>query len=271
MLNDPLNTIKRLNSNFFGDEVQLNEELEIAVLKKSDPDGVCWVNLINGIYYLRYCLDDLELLNKFIVEDVTVFNRDYPMLLELKLYEHSFAQSSDLLFNSLFQANFLKQSHHVSYIKNYFKKSGDSSSVIRLNKDHLEDICNLLPKINADRLSLTSALLHAIFDNSDYLIMAYYEGLQILGYIILHSGGNLENIGFIRDVYVDSDLDGIKRLFVGSSIFNSALNMFADYGFDRAVFWNDKGNTDTQELLEKYGFKHYGSEVVAFARNSVSL
>lgn len=271
MLIDSLNTIKRLNSNFFGNEIQLNEELETAVIKKSDDSGICWVNLINGIYYLRYCLDDLELLNKFIVEDVADFNRDYPMLLELKLNEHSLEKIRDLLFNNLFKAGFLKQSHHVSYIKNYFKKSGDSASVIRLNKDHLEDVCNLLPKINADRLSLTNELLHAIFENSDYLILAYYEGSQILGYIILHSGGNLENIGFIRDVYVDSDLDGIKRLFVGSSIFNSALNMFADFGFDRAVFWNDKANTDTQELLEKYGFKYYGSEVVAFARNSLLI
>lgn len=271
MLNDQLKNIKRLNSNFFGNEIQLNEELESAVIKKSDDSSICWVNSINGIFYLRYCLDDLALLDEFISNDLASFSREYPMLLELKLNEHSLNQGIDQLFTTLAQTDFNMQSHHVSYIKNYFKKSGDSSAVIRLNKDNLEDICTLLPKINIERLSLTNELLHAIFDNSDYLILAYYEEKQILGYIILHSGGNLENIGFIRDVYVDSDLDVIKRLFVGSSIFNSALNMFADYGYTRAVFWNDKANTDTQELLEKYGFKHYGNEVVVFARNSISI
>jgi len=263
--------INRSNSNYFGNEVQLVEDINSATVKLIDQDGVCWINKINDLYYLRYCVDDLDLLHRFIADQLTGFPRDHAMLFELKLNRKTVDQDLSALFSTLDLAEFYKQSHHIAYLKNYFKNAGDSSVVVKLNKNNIDDLCNLLPKIANEQLSLTSELLHAIFNNNDYLVLGYYDQRELLGYIILHDADNMENIGFIRDVYVCSGLEDEQRHTVGNAIFNSALNLFADHGFNKAIFWNEKANVHTLELIEKYGFKPYGSEVIVFARNSQSL
>jgi len=271
MLNEIQININRVNSNFFGNEVQLSEDLNSAVVKLIDPQGVCWINQINNLYYLRYCVDNLDLLHQFVSTYLSTFQRDHAMLFELKLNRQTINQDLSSLFTTLDSAEFFKQSHHIAYLKNYFKNVGDSSVVVKLNKNNIDDLCNLLPQIANEQLSLTNELLYAIFNNNDYQVLGYYEHRELLGYIILNNGGNMENIGFIRDVYVCSGLTDEVRHQVGNAIFNSALNLFADHGFDKAVFWNEKANTHTLELIEKYGFKPYGSEVIVFARNSQNL
>lgn len=262
-MNETLIMNNHIYSNFFETEKTYEEDIKKSKYIFKTPEGICWLSLRENIYYLFYSINDFQILENFVSDYKEILIKNNA-LLEIIINESNFQKKHPSLFEILKKSNFIIDSYHSAFVKNYFKDlKNNSSAIITISQKHLSLINDYFNTELSSSNDLTFDYFCQFLNNKNYLIYGHLENEIIAGFIILNIEENIEKIGFISFISI-KNTENLPNNTVEYELIRSALNIFAQKDFKQAFIWNDINSESIEKNIIKYGFTPLNKENILF-------